>query len=311
MKGVSHYMPDTSENLPVFLCGRNFTSQEIVDIRETVRMFARLSLKELAYTICENLEWFMPNGGLKVESCLQLLKKLEAKGIISLPMKKEKIPRKKEQIIPCPQTDAPPTITGNIADYAPIELIPVYDQTKMRLWNEYIHRYHVLGYKRPFGAHQRYFIISETMPEQPLGCLLFAASAWALAVRDQWLGWTTEDRSRRLNLVVNNTRFLVFPWVNIKNLASKALSLATRRIQNDWQTRYGYAPVLLETFVDAEMYRGTCYRAANWVYLGDTTGRGRMDRYTQYLSTTKQIYVYPLEKDFRDCLCGKGRWANE
>jgi len=137
--------------------------------------------------------------------------------------------------------------------------------------------------------------------------MLFASSAWALAERDTWIGWSERDRARRLNWVLNQTRFLVFPWVQVKNLASKALSLATLRIGRDWQERYGYQPVLLETFVDAERYIGTCYKAANWIRLGLTRGRGRMDRHTRYLSTPKVIYVYPLVAEFRAFLCGQTR----
>jgi len=139
-----------------------------------------------------------------------------------------------------------------------------------------------------------------------LGCLLFASSAWALAERDRWIGWTERDRAQRLNWVVANTRFLLFPWVKVRNLASTVLSLVTRRIRSDWQERYGYAPVLLETFVEAERYRGTCYQAANWIRLGETAGRGRMDRHTRHLSTPKWIYVYPLVEDFRAFLRGEG-----
>ena len=122
--------------------------------------------------------------------------------------------------------------------------------------------------------------------------------------REQWIGWSEQDRAQQLNWVVANTRFLIFPWVRVRNLASTALSLAARRIGEDWQERYGYAPVLLETFVDAERYRGTCYQAANWIRLGMTTGRGRMDRHKEYLSSPKIIYVYPLVRDFRSRLCG-------
>ena len=165
-------------------------------------------------------------------------------------------------------------------------------------------RYPPVGYKRPFGAHLQYFVLAPRVSEQPLGCLLFAASAWALACRDAWIGWTPEDRSQRLHLIVNNTRFLLFPWVRVSHLASKVLSLVSRRLPADWQERYGYAPVLLETFVDPAHYRGTCYKAANWIEVGVTTGRGRQDRQMKYLSTPKRIYAYPLVKDFRASLCG-------
>jgi len=195
------------------------------------------------------------------------------------------------------RTGAQDEAKGTVRDYAPIQLSPVTGKEGIGLWNEYVERHHVLGYKRPFGAHQRYFI--ESKNGERLGCLLFASSAWALAERDQWIGWSERDRAQRLNWVVANTRFLIFPWVRVRNLASTALSLATGRIGRDWQERYGYAPVLLETFVDAERYRGTCYQAANWIRLGITAGRGRMDRHTQYLSSPKIIYVYPLVRDFR------------
>ncbi|MDK2897373.1 MAG: hypothetical protein PWP04_1493 [Candidatus Atribacteria bacterium] len=270
-----------------------------------VRMFPKLSRAELAKTICENLAWVTPTGQHKLDSCTKLLEKFEAQGFVSLPAKQEnKIHDNRERISFRPRTEAGQLLEGHITDFEPIDLEPVRSQADIQLWNEYVHRYHTLCYKRPFGAHQRYFIISKDNREHPLGCLLFSAAAWALAVRDEWIGWSEIDRSLRLNLIVNNTRFLIFPWVRIKNLASKALSLAAKRIGYDWQERYGYRPVLLETFVDLEKYRATCYKAANWVLLGQTTGRGRMDRYKQYLSSPKLIYIYPLRRDFRVLLCG-------
>ena len=291
---------------PVLLSGRYFTAQELYEVRETVRIFKKLSLNELAKTICENLDWVTPVGQYKVDSCKNLLKKLEAQGAVSLPAKQEdKIHDNRDKIILGPRTEYGQLLDVQIADLEPVGLEPVRNQADIRLWNEYVHRYHALGYKRPFGAHQRYFIISKDNQEYPLGCLMFSASAWALVARDEWIGWSQEDRSLRLNLVVNNTRFLIFPWVRVKNLASKAISLAAKRIRYDWQTRYNYQPVLLETFVDAEKYKGICYRAANWTYLGDTAGRGRMDRYNKKGLSVKQIYVYPLQDDFRAILCSR------
>ncbi len=137
--------------------------------------------------------------------------------------------------------------------------------------------------------------------------MLFSASAWALAERDAWIGRSKDERSQQLQWIVNNTRFLIFPWVKVKNLASKALSLAAKRLRIDWQERYGFEPVLLETFVDVEHYKGTCYQAANWIKIGLTAGRGRMDRHTKHLSSPKQIYMYPLRPDFRVCLLGDAR----
>lgn len=295
-------MLDNFDDGVVLLCGRKFTAQEIEDILETVRMFPLLSQQELGLTICENLNWVAPNGRYKIDACRQLLTRLEAQGALKLPDLKKTVPGK-NVIIPGKSTEANDSLTGTISQFEPIHLEAVRKLEDIRLWNEYVMRYHTLGYKRPFGAHQRYFIVSTASSKsRRLGCLLFASSAWALADRDHWIGWSPNDRSQRLHLVVNNTRFLIFPWINIKNLASKALSLAVKRICFDWQERYGYKPVLLETFVDAEQYEGTCYKAANWRYIGETVGRGRMDRNTQYLSSPKRIFVYPLTKDFRDRL---------
>lgn len=295
---------EKSTDAPVLLYGRYFTTQELQEIKETIRMFPKLSRNELANTICEIFDWVTPTGQYKLASCLQLLEKLKAQGTVTLPAKKEFKTNNKKQINFGPRTAPAEAVEGYVNDLEPIDLKPVRDLEDIRLWNEYVHRYHTLGYKRPFGAHQRYFINSG-VSEQPLGCILFAAAAWALAARDEWIGWTKVDRSLRVNLIVNNTRFLIFPWVYVKNLASKALSLAVKRIGYDWQKRYGYTPVLLETFVDPTKYRGTCYQAANWIYLGQTTGRGRTDRYKKKLFTSKHIYVYPLVTGFRSYLKGE------
>lgn len=292
------------------LSGRVFTKEELEDIKFIVRQFSHLTRNELAQTICEGLEWFAPNGKYKREACLGLLEKLEVRGEIVLPAKRQPVIRNPH--VPFTESDElkeREVLFGSVSQYAPITLEAVQGQAGNRLWNSFIERYHILGYKRPFGAHQRYFIWSEAEPKQRLGCLLFSASAWALSERDNWIGWSKADRSQRLHLVVNNTRFLIFPWVKVKNLASHALSLAAKQVPVDFQERYGYKPVLLETFVDAERYAGTCYRAANWTYLGQTAGRGRMDRYHEQLSTPKLIFVYPLVHDFRQHLLrgGEGR----
>lgn len=294
---------ENQSDAPVLLCGRYFTLKELHEIGETVRMFPKLSRAELANTICENLGWMTPTGQYKTASCKELLIKLEKQGLISPPAINEYKRRKKKEIGVGPQTAPAPLLEGTVTDYEPIALEPVRRLEHIRLWNEYVERYHTLGYKRPFGAHQRYFIVAGA--GQKLGCLLFAAAAWALEDRDAWIGWSELDRSLRLNLIVNNTRYLIFPWVRLKNLASKALSLAAKRVQSDWQERYGYRPVLLETFVDPEKYRGTCYKAANWIFLGQTAGRGRTEMHNKRPFTRKHIYVYPLDRDFRAILCGQ------
>ncbi|WP_028309560.1 DUF4338 domain-containing protein [Desulfitibacter alkalitolerans] len=295
-------MSEKTNNGTTLLFGREFTTLDLWIVTETVHRFPNLSQTELANTICENLQWVAPNGRNKVESCIQLLEKLNLEGKIKLPEKQKPGNKTSRRVVPTAKTDAPVDIMCSLADVG-VELKPVLSKSEVNLWNQYVERYHILGYRQPFGAHQRYFILSRD--ERYLGCILFSAAAWALEARDKWIGWTQTDRSKRLNLVVNNTRFLIFPWVHVKNLASKSLSLAVSRISYDWQSRYGYSPVLLETFVDPEEYRGTCYKAANWILLGETAGRGRMDRRKQYLSTPKHIYVYPLHRDFRAILGGE------
>ncbi|QSQ08321.1 hypothetical protein H0A61_00643 [Koleobacter methoxysyntrophicus] len=293
-----------NENGTVLLYGRMFTDEELQDIIEMVRLFPNLSRHELAQTICECLSWKAPNGRYKIDACRKLLNRLEKEKAIVLPEKRKIKPRAREQIVPGQKTEPEPEIRGTVSEYN-IELESVRSKEGIHLWNEYVERYHMLGYKRPFGAHQRYFIWSSSPEKRRLGCILFSAAAWALAKRDAWIGWNKEERSQRLHLIVNNSRFLIFPWVKVKNLASKVLSLAARQVPVDWRERYGFEPVLLETFVDVELYQGTCYQAANWVCLGQTTGRGRMDRFNQHLSSPKWIYMYPLRHDFRAILCGE------
>lgn len=285
------------------LVGREFISDELEDLKYMVRQFSHLSRSELANTICEGLGWVAPNGKYKALSCLQLLERLEASGEITLPPKRGPATRSQNHFTESVELEEQAILSGTVAEHVPITVEAVLDPAEMRLWNSYIERYHMLGYKRPFGAHQRYFIYSDTASKQRLGCLLFSASAWALKERDTWIGWDKKARSQRLHFIVNNTRFLIFPWVKIKNLASKALALASRQVCIDWQERYGFAPVLLETFVDTAHYIGTCYKAANWMDLGLTAGRGRMDRYNEHALSRKRIFVYPLQKDFKQQLC--------
>ena len=190
---------------PTFLSGREFTPKEIRDVQETVRVFWRLSWAELVQTICEHLDWVTPAGRYKVDSCAKALIKLEALGLVTLPTRRE-CKASKQEIVFGTRTDAADDIEGTVRDIAPVALERVAGRQQIGLWNEYVHRYHPLGYKRPFGAHQRYFIVGS----RRLGCLPFASSAWALAERDAWIGWTERDRAQRLNWVVANTRFCFF-----------------------------------------------------------------------------------------------------
>ena len=180
-----------------------------------------------------------------------------------------------------------------------VQLRIVRGRQQSRLWNEYIHRYHYLGYKPLPGAQLRYFVISENNIIALLG---FGASAWQCAPRDKYIGWTHDQRKKKLQYIINNARFLILPWVKCKNLASKILSLTSHRLSRDWQDHYGYQPVLLETFVERDRFAGTCYKAANWVLVGQTKGRGKLGPAGKISVPIKDLWLYPLERNFRHIL---------
>jgi hypothetical protein len=293
---------NTIDTLPkTTFSGRRFTRKQLALVQETVQTFKSLSRNELALTVCEHLNWKTPNGQLKINSCLTLLEELEVLGVVELPAKlKRKAP---VQRIPTfdEHPEAPP-INDTLESVGTITLQRIISKEDRECWKAYLHTYHYLGYKHPFGSYLGYFIVSETR-QQKLGCLLFSASAaWALEARDKFIGWEKKHRKKLLHLIISNDRFLIFPWINVPNLGSKILSLAAKQIGDDWLSVYAYRPVLIETFVDTTKYSGTCYQAANWIHLGKTKGRGRFDPKHEYKETIKDIYVYPLESDWQQTL---------
>jgi len=281
--------------------GRQFSAEDIALIEATTRMYPKLSQKEMASTVCELIGWTTPNGKPKQVQCIEFLRQLEAEGLIKLPaINANKVRRGAKATIPGYPTDIK-TELNEINGCGVLSLEIVQPGKRLAQWRKYVSSYHKLGDPRVLGSQMRYMITTEG---QDLGCLLFSASSWALAPREKWIGWTAKERKAHLSLIVNNSRFLILPWVHVKNLASRALSMAARRIQRDWLAEYWYAPVLLETFVEPP-YKGTCYKASNWIYLGETQGRGRNDRNNEWGLTQKSIYVLPLQRDFRDVLKGK------
>ena len=275
---------------------RVFTSEDVDLIRWTTERFGNLSRWELALTICENLEWKAPNGQLRAHSCLPLLEQLAAAGVVQLPAKREQPPRRPARLRGHSLGSIEIAVT--LAEVRPITVEPVAAQERT-IWDATMAAQHARGFQRAFGAHQRYWIYGEVNGRQEiLGALLFAAPARNVAVRDAWLGWTAEQQQRFRQRIVANSRFLIRSGVHIPHLASHALALALRRLPGDWLARFGYAPVVVETFV-APPWRGTCYRAANWTLLGQTAGTGRQDRHYEQAGPPKQVFVYPLRTDFR------------
>jgi Druantia protein DruA len=291
-----------------FRCGgRMFASSEIALICEVVATCRGLSRKELANTISELVGWTRANGSLKEAECLMLLGRLEGQGLLHLPVKQQTRPLGSVTSIPHTAAgEAGVPLSGRVETFAPVCVERVADAGARQRFRELVGRYHPVGYKVPFGAHLQY-LVSITRPERTVvGCLQFSSAAWRMQVRDRWIGWDDATRARRLPLLVNNSRFLLLPWVLVQNLASATLSRALRRLPADWQTQYGVTPLLVETLVDPARYSGACYRAANWVEIGETSGRGRDDRqHRRHGARPKRVFVYPLRRDALAQLRGK------
>jgi Domain of unknown function (DUF4338) len=282
-------------------CGRTFRTGELELMRQTAREFSALGVTEIARTVCELLEWKRPSGGLKNHECRQLLERLQAEGCLQLPNLRKLGGRGTRRVDVSGAGCEPALVACAASECEPLELALVEGQTESRRWREQVERHHYLGCRVPFGAHLRYWARHR---QRELACLLWTSPAWKMQARDAWIGWNDEQRQSNLQRVVNNGRFLILPWVHVKGLASKILALAARQMPSDWETRYGCRPLLLETLVDAARYRGTCYRAANWIYVGQTAGRGRMDReHSAHGQAVKDIYLYPLVRDARQRLC--------
>jgi hypothetical protein len=294
----------------LFTCGREIDAADIKNIKDVAGLCSGLSREELAHTVCEHLSFVTASGRHKMKACLRLLEKLEALGEINLPAKRILHPKKSE-IVWTEKTARRAFFCGEFSDVGKIELAVVSDKRAKALWNEYVDRYHMLGFKKPFGCRIRYFIVSQSGEE--LGCILLAGAAKSLGIRDRWIGWSDETRLKNLPWIVNNTRQLIFPWVKVPHLASHVLGQLARRVRDDWDERFGYRPLLMETFVDPIHFKGVSYRAAGWTYLGKTTGEGFRRPGREYKTTPKMLFVKPLTKDFKARLCGelKGREAVE
>lgn len=292
-------LPTTDNTLPSpkRYCGRDFSAEELTAIRSLIADNPSATRADLSRLTCQALRWYKADGGLKEMSCRVAMLRMQDDGLIQLPAPRGERPESRIELTP---KTAPQTLIAQPANaLTPLQFCPVVTRAHSRLWNEYIHRYHYLGYKTLPGAQLRYFV---TSGETILALLGFGASAWQAAPRDAYIGWSHDQRKQHLHRVVNNARFLILPWVQSKNLASMILAIAARRLPADWEARYHYRPVLLETFVEKNRFVGTAYKAANWVHVGETKGRGKLGPAGKQSVPIKDLWLYPLAKDFRSVL---------
>ena len=297
---------------PVMIQGdRAIFSDDVDHICTILEKFPDLPRSEIVATLCETLEWLTPAGNPKIDACTKLLCRLQDDGILRLPIiqKEQSYPGPRPQRVPSSSIhSAPqPQLETSLAMLGPVKLVALDNRADQSLWNEYVQRYHYLGYKKPFGYNQRYFIEAGS---HRLGCILLSGAAKSLKARDHWIGWDERQRLKNLPWVLNNSRFLILPWIKVSNLASHVLGQLARQVGDDWQQRWGFRPVLLETFVDPARFHGSCYRAAGWALPGRTTGAGLVRKGKQYQTSPKLIFVKPLQADFSHLLCSdqlKGR----
>jgi len=278
-------------------CGRDFTSKEFKQIRSLIKQNSEFNRMRLSKEVCRIFQWLKPDGNLKDMSCRVAMLRMHRDGIIELPPPTHnKPPKKRIQFTSITDPQSPVVCSANQLPQLHLQMVA---KSTSALWNEYIERYHYLGYKTLPGAQLRYFI---TAGKQIVALTGFGAAAWQTAPRDQFIGWNHDQRKKDLNLIANNARFLILPWVNSKNLASKILSLTSRSLPNNWEERYNVRPVLLESFVEKNRFSGTCYNAANWINVGQTKGRGKFGPAGKISVPIKDIWVYPLFKNFRGLL---------
>ncbi|NDP40795.1 MAG: DUF4338 domain-containing protein [Rhodoferax sp.] len=282
-------------------CGRDFSAEEIQMIRDLMQENPDLKRSPLSRRLCELWNWTKPNGELKDMTCRVALLRMQADGLVTLAPSIHRSSNRRAAHFPATQASDPQTpIKAPVHELDALTLRLVNGTVNSRLWNEYIARYHYLGYTPLSGAQMRYSVF---VGEQLVACISFGASAWKLKERERFIGWQEHQRQKNLQLVVNNARFLILPWINSKGLASKILSRVARQLPKDWFNRYGFRPVLLETFVEFERHRGTCYKAANWINVGRTTGRGKKSLSHRQLIPVKDIWLYPLQRNFAAVLC--------
>ena len=283
-------------------CGKSWAPDDVDKIRDLIAAHPQANRADLSRLVCNVFDWRSQNGKIKQMSCRVAMLRMHRDGLIALPAPTRHCPGS-YKIVGTPESDSQPELVCTLIDLADLKLVLVRRGPQLTRWNEFVGRHHYLGYKMLPGAQLRYLIMDG---DRVLGAMGFGAAAWKIAPRDSFIGWCPEERERRLHLIVGQSRFLILPWIRCRNLASKTLAMAVDRLPSDWEACYGFRPVLLESFVDNSRFRGTSYQASNWLNVGNTQGRSRMDRHHRRDQPIKTIWLKPLTPRFRECLRGRG-----
>lgn len=280
------------------LQGRNITGADINCVRRLIEENPSFTRRRLSQEICHLWNWKNAQGQIKDMACRTLLLKLERKNLVVLPVRRRE-PRPRLRKVYLPHVKDP--IASDLRSLQPVKVVNVKTGTEhQKIFSCLLDEHHYLGYKTSVGENMKYLVFDRQ--DRMLACLLFGSAAWKTTPRDVFIGWSYEARQKNVNLITNNTRFLILPWISVPHLASHVLSLISGRIMNDWIEKYNHPVWALETFVDTTRFKGTCYKAANWIYLGKTQGRTRNDRYHKIQASIKDVYLYPLKSDFRKAL---------
>jgi len=282
-------------------CGREFSPADLVHIRQLLELKPVLGRVALSRRVCQDLGWLNALGQPKEMRCRVALLRMEKDRLIQLPAPLSRNGRGRRRFELTAASDPSAPVREALPRLEPLRFQRVPGGRFSQLWNELIARYHYLGYRPLSGAQMRYLVWSAD--GRLLAALGFGAAAWQVQPRDRHIGWNDRQRRAGLHRIVNNARFLILPWVQCGGLASRILSGILKPLRADWAWRYGYQPVLLETFVEIPRFTGTCYRAANWIRLGRTQGRGKLEKQHRQIAPLKDIWVYPLHRDFRTILC--------
>jgi hypothetical protein len=282
--------------------GRTISTEDITFLRDLIVRHPEASRRKLSALVCEAWDWRQANGALRDMVCRSMMLMLHRGGQIELPARKQN-PRNPLAERRQPATDLlidESPVNGPLQELQPLVIRQVRRTSSEPLFNSLIERDHYLGYIQPVGEHLKYMAFAQ---DRPVACLGWSSAPWHIGPRDRFIGWSPTVRRGNLNLIACNTRFLIPDWVRVPHLASHLLGRMARQISADWQEVYGHPIHYLETFVDRERFLGTCYRAANWIHLGQTTGRWRRDKKGQADCHRKDVLGYPLGKRFRQKLC--------